>query len=64
MTANLGRYEFILRSTQGDRREFIVGEFTLDVRPGEDGVVDFYDVTHELEDTFGRVFEVPPARNE
>lgn len=61
MSLSLGRYELILRATKGKRQEFTVGEFTLDVRPGEGDLVDFYDVDGELEDALGRVTEVPPA---
>lgn len=60
MTATLGQYQLILRPVTGGNKEYVIGEFTFDVRAGEDGMVDFYDVNQELDYAFERVFEVPP----
>lgn len=62
MPATLGQYELILRPVSGGNREFVIGEFTFEVRPGDgEDEVDFYDVHRQLDGVFERVVEVPPA---
>lgn len=60
MSLTLGRYELIVRPITGAHREYVVGEFTFEVDHGEDGVVDFYDVNHELDNVFKTSTDIPP----
>ena len=62
MSLTLGQYQLILRPVNGGNKEYVIGEFTFDVRPGNDeGTVDFYDVQNQLDEAITRVLEVPPA---
>ena len=62
MPATRGRYELILRPVNGGSKEFVIGEFTFEVRPGDgEDEVDFYDVHRQLDGVFERVSQVPPA---
>lgn len=52
------RYELLLRKTGEDDVEYLVGEFNLEARPGEEeGEVDFYDVNGEVDSALVRVFD-------
>jgi len=58
----LGQYQLILRPLNGEQKEYVIGEFTFETRPGDDeGTVDFYDVENMLDEAIKRVAAIPPA---
>lgn len=52
------RYELLLRKVGEEDVEYLVGEFNLDAKPGEEeGTVDFFDVNGEVDNVLVRVFD-------